>query len=71
MPGTKRPSSREECDDGRDDGILRRGGYAGASGEVATMVGPSARDGSEVCSPNGFPQLAQNGVACALSVPHD
>jgi hypothetical protein len=35
------------------------------------MVGASAPDEAALFSLNGFPQLAQNGVACALSEPHD
>jgi hypothetical protein len=35
------------------------------------MVGASAPEEANVLSSNGFPQLAQKGVACALSEPHD
>jgi hypothetical protein len=34
------------------------------------MVGASAPEEADPL-PNGFPQLAQYGVACALSEPHD
>src|ERR1700744_135194 len=70
MPGTKRPCSCEEGDEGREGGTTRCRDPP-KDGEGTAMVGASARVAGSAPFSCRAPHCAQKGPATFISDPHE